>query len=121
MKVISTLIIFAFICMIKAETIPNFDTAKCADYEPKTNNYAFSLDFCKSTYYDKDQIARCCFIKYKEGDKRKYHCLALEQSRFNDIDKVIDDLESEGIEVTSIDCASNYLYSSFLLILALLI
>ena len=122
MKTFQILIIATIICMFKTDL--EFERADCEDYEPDGKN-AFSLDFCRSTYFT-DEFYRCCFIKYKDtDDKRHYHCLGLDLDEFSNIDDVIDILEAGSLfsginEVTSLDCSSNFLFGSILLLLSLL-
>ena len=119
MKTFQILIIATIICMFKTEL--DFERADCEAYEPDGKS-AFSLDFCRSTYFS-DEFYRCCFIKYKDtNDNRQYHCLGLDFDDFSKIDDIIDSLEAgsfvTGInEVTSLDCSSNFLFSSILLLL----
>ena len=120
MKTFQILIIATIICMFKTE----FERADCEAYEPDGKS-AFSLDFCRSTYFT-DEFYRCCFIKYKDtDDNRQYHCIGLDFNEFSNIDDYIDNLESSSSypkinEVTSLDCSSNFLFGSILLLLSLL-
>ena len=121
MKVIYAFFVLMLIYAVKANSFG--DTKKCTDY---TYNYAttkpaFSLDFCRTTQYDGD--GRCCFMKWKEGEKRRYSCVPVSRQELADIDDKISKLEShvEIDEVVSLDCQSSYLFVSVLLILSLLL
>ena len=117
MKVVYALLVTMLI-FVNSESVPGYNTMKCEDYEPGLKN-AFSLDFCKSTLYD-STLDKCCFLKYEKDDKRHYHCYTVDLTDFNDIDKVIDDLQNkQGYDVKSLDCSSSYLFSSLLVLLAL--
>ena len=119
MKVVYALLVTMLI-FVNSESVPGYNTMKCEDYEPGLKN-AFSLDFCKSTLYDSTE-EKCCFLKYELDDKRHYHCYAVKLTVFNDINKVIENIEGEvikGSDVKSLDCSSSYLFSSLLVLLAL--
>ena len=123
MKAINALLLASFIIMAKT-TVDGFDTKLCTDYMPTGfngtgNNTAFSLDFCRSTYYNKDEYSKCCFVKLENGDKRLYHCFPINAEQWADIEKAEDVLEGR-YTLKSIDCGSSYLYISLLLLLSLL-
>ena len=126
MKAINALLFVSFIIMAKTQ-VQGFDTTKlCTDYMPTacngTNNYtAFSLDFCRTTYFDPKIYSKCCFVQLEKGDKRLYHCYALKPAEWADIENAENALENEyGYDLKSIDCDSSYLYISLLLLLSLL-
>ena len=121
MKVIYAFFVLMLIYAVKANSFG--DTKKCTDY---TYNYAttkpaFSLDFCRTTQYDGD--GRCCFMKWKEGEKRRYSCVPVSRLELADIDDKISKLETNTkiTEIESLDCQSSYLFVSVLLILSLLL
>ena len=124
MKIIYAFVLIILIFVIKAD----YPTTYCEDYAPKKlntkkygDNPAFSLDFCRSSFYDNSTYARCCFLSWELGEKRLYNCVPATAQNFSDIEAFEDYLEAtlEG-EVKSIDCKSSYLYGSIFLILALL-
>ena len=120
MKVTQALIIFALFSVIKTD-LEGFDVNNCADFEPD-GQPAYSLDFCRATYFDTSKVARCCFMKFKESNGiTQYHCLELDLNEFMDIDTVIDAIELSGYDVSSLDCSSSYLYFPLLLILAFIL
>ena len=122
-------IIYAFVLIILAYVIKaDYPTTYCEDYAPKKlntkkygDNPAFSLDFCRSSFYDNSTYAKCCFLSWELAEKRLYNCVPATAQNFSDIEAFEDYLEAtlEG-EVKSIDCKSSYLYGSIFLILALL-
>ena len=121
MKVTQALIIFALFSVIKTD-LEGFDVNKCADFEPD-GQPAYSLDFCRSTYFDTSEVARCCFFKYKDTNGiTQYHCLELNSTQLMDIDDTIDMIEvAAQYDVSSLDCSSSYLYFPLLLILAFIL
>ena len=121
-------IIYAFVLIILAFVIKaEYPFTECGNYAPDKiwkgygNQSAFSLDFCRSSFYDNSTYARCCFLSWELGEKRLYNCVPATAQNFSDIEAFEDNLEAtlEG-EVKSIDCKSSYLYGSIFLILALL-
>ena len=122
-------IIYAFVLIILAFVIKaDYPTTYCENYAPKKlntekygDNPAFSLDFCRSSFYDNSTYAKCCFLHWKESEKNRYNCVPATAQNFSDIDAFKDWLEEklQG-DVKSIDCKSSYLYGSIFLILALL-
>ena len=121
MKVIYAIFVLMLIYAVKANSFG--DTKKCTDYtfSSVTTKPAFSLDFCRTTQYDGD--GKCCFMKWKEGEKRRYSCVPVSKQELADIDNKISSLESNVKidEVVSLDCQSSYLFVSALLILSLLL
>ena len=124
MKAINALLFVSFIIMAKTQ-VEGFEKKKlCTDYMPTgfngtNNNTAFSLDFCRTTYFDPKIYSKCCFVQLEYGEKRLYHCYALKPDEWADIEKAENALESE-YDLKSIDCDSSYLYISLLLLLSLL-
>ena len=124
MKAINALLFVSFIIMAKTQ-VEGFETKKlCTDYMPTgfngTHNYtAFSLDFCRTTYFDSNKYSKCCFVQLEYGEKRLYHCYALKPDEWADIEKAETALETR-YDLKSIDCDSSYLYISLLLLLSLL-
>ena len=122
-------IIYAFVLIILALVIKaDYPFTECVDYAPyglmgssSKNQSAFSLDFCRSSFYDNSTYAKCCFLHWKESEKNRYNCVPATAQNFSDIDAFKDWLETKlGGDVKSIDCKSSYLYGSIFLILALL-
>ena len=123
MKALNALLFVSFIIMAKTQ-VEGFETKSCLDYMPTgfngtNNNTAFSLDFCRTTYFDPKIYSKCCFVQLEYGDKRLYHCYALKPDEWADIEKAETALESE-YDLKSIDCDSSYLYISLLLLLSLI-
>ena len=121
MKVTQALIIFALFSVIKTD-LEGFDVNNCADFEPD-GQPAYSLDFCRATYFDTSKVARCCFMKFKESNGiTQYHCLELNSTLLMDIDDTIDMIEVGALyDVSSLDCSSSYVYFPFLLMLAFIL
>ena len=122
MKAIHALIAFLLICL-SAQYNFNFTSKVCEDYGPTTTMAAFSLDFCRATYYDTNNHARCCFLRWEDSqERRKYNCVLVSAYDMADIDKKIDELEkSLNGTVKSLDCKSSYIYGSILLVLFFLL
>ncbi len=123
MKAVHILIAIVLFCAVKTE-IDYFGYKNCTDYLPTksdTNLPAFSIDFCSTTNYDKDNYPRCCFIKWETGDgKRRYNCYLITLHELAHIDDTIDSVaNSLGGKVKSLDCKSSYLFGSLLLFLFL--
>ena len=121
-------IIYAFVLIILAFVIKaEYPFTECENYAPVKvkksfgNQSAFSLDFCRSSFYDNSTYAKCCFLHWKESEKNRYNCVPATAQNFSDIDAFKEWLEGklQG-DVKSIDCKSSYLYGSIFLILALL-
>ena len=122
MKTFNAVLLLVLIYAVNS-ALSGFDTQSCDDYTPTEfggkNYQAFSLDFCRSTYYT--NYYRCCFLKYEIEDKRQYHCIGVSSSEFWDIDQTITNIEGVlKVDVDTLDCSSSYLYVSLLLIFALL-
>ena len=117
--------VFSLIVLISI--IISQDTQKsCLTYAPQFfgtdagKEPAYSLDFCRSTYFT-DPYYTCCFLKWKNStDHHQYNCYPVNHTEMADIDIVTDRIENSGIDLDSLDCSSSYLYGSLLLILALL-
>ena len=123
MKIIYAFVLIMLLFVAKAD----YETVKCTDYMPSKydgTKQAFSLDLCRSSYYDTDQYVRCCFIKWEDsGEKRHYNCMPATASQFANIDDFEEDINKHlGVEdaIDTIDCKSSYLYGSMFLILSLL-
>ena len=117
--------VFSLIVLISI--IISQDTKKCLDYAPTFfggnagNNEAYSLDFCRSTYFESSDYYTCCFLKYKNtSDAHRYHCYPVTHAQMADIDPLVDSIKGNVSKLYSLDCSSSYLYGSLLLILALL-
>ncbi len=122
MKAIHALIAFMLICL-SAQSGFNFTSKACEDYGPTTTKAAFSLDFCRATYYETRDHAKCCFLKWEDKQgRRKFNCALVSAYDMADIDKKIDELEkSLNGTIKSLDCKSSYLYESLLLVLFFLL
>ena len=117
MKAINALLLASFIIMAKTQ-VEGFNTKNCVDYMPGKDP-AFSLDFCRTTYYDTEKYSKCCFVKLEHSDKRLFHCYPINAEQWADIEKAESVLEA-NYTLKSIDCGSSYLYISLLLLLSLL-
>ena len=130
MKTIHIIIAVTLIYMIKS-SVDGFPQYNCTDYAPTSDTNtifnvdgkgepAFSLGFCKSTYLE-DGYAKCCFLKYKDESKRKYHCYPVTPLELSDIDdQLVKSLKSNYDDV-SLDCNSRYLLTPLILVAALLL
>ena len=129
MKTISAFLLIMLVCAINSN-LDNFETQTCLDHTPtfytshNTHNPAYSLDFCRSTYFTSPYV-QCCFIKWQTANDeyRRYNCYPVTAEQFNNIDDLIDNIEKNTNvidEVVSLDCSSSYLYGSLLLIASLL-
>ena len=119
MKMISCFLIILLFCSIQS-ALDGFSQKDCSTYV-KGGESAFSIDFCRSTYYDSNK--RCCFLQYEDANEvTNYHCILLSETQWADIDDYIDNLEQQkSIDVDILDCHSSYLYASLLLIFALIL
>ena len=119
MKMISCFLIILLVCSIQS-ALDGFSQKNCSAYEMDKES-AFSIDFCRSTYYDTHK--RCCFLQYEDANEvTNYHCILLSETQWADIDDYIDNLEADkSIDVDILDCHSSYLYASLLLIFALIL
>ena len=119
MKMISCFLIILLVCSIQS-ALDGFSQKNCSAYEMDKES-AFSIDFCRSTYYDTHK--RCCFLQYEDASEvTHYHCILLSETQWADIDDYIDNLEADkSIDVDILDCHSSYLYASLLLIFALIL
>lgn len=120
MKLIHVLV-FAMLIFISKE----FSDVNCQDYLPDANSNtksAFSLDLCRSSKFETSQYAKCCFIKWKYNEKRRYNCVLVTPIEWSDIDIFKNSFENKWGEdsIVSLECKSSYLYGSIFLILALL-
>ena len=127
MKSINAFLLIMLIYAANSD-LEGFDVQNCLDYTPSfftgssTHNPAFSLDFCRSTYYNTNTYAQCCFIKWKDSNNVKYYnCYPVTSTHlYYDIDPLVDTIKSQVSELDSLDCSSSYLYGSLLLIAVLL-
>ena len=121
MKMISCFLIILLFCSIQS-ALDGFSQKNCSAYV-KGGESAFSIDFCRSTYYDPKK--RCCYLQYEDASEvTHYHCRLLSETQWADIDDYIDHLEetdSDIEDVEILDCHSSYLYASLLLIFALIL
>ena len=125
MKAIHVIIAVTLIYMIKANA-KGFENIEynCTAYAPTSANGlglpAFSLDFCRSTLLESG-YAKCCFFKYKEGDKRRFNCYPVTAHQLADIDeRLVDSLKNKYSDV-SLDCNSRYLFAPLIFIASLLL
>ena len=122
MKMISGFLIILLVCAIQCQ-MSEFSQKNCSTYGINGES-AFSVDFCRSTYYSSDK--KCCFIQYEDSSEvTHYHCLELSETQWADIDDYIDGLEDDTTnaidDIEILDCHSSYLYASLLLIFALIL
>ena len=124
MKAITVFSLIVLISIIISQDIKN-----CLAYVPtfypgtdrEGNEQAYSLDFCRSTYFDSSDYYTCCFLKYKNtSDAHRYHCYPVTHAQMANIDPLVDSIKGNVSKLYSLDCSSSYLYGSLLLILALL-
>ena len=123
MKAITVFSLIALISIIISQ-----DTKNCIDYTPLNlgiadagGKQAYSLDFCRSTYFKSSDYYTCCFLKYKNtSDAHRYHCYPVTHAQMANIDPLVDSIKGNVSKLYSLDCSSSYLYGSLLLILALL-
>ena len=132
MKTISAFLLIVLIYAINSN-LDNFERQDCLNHAPNFfsartgTNQAYSLDFCRSTYFT-STYAQCCFIKWKDNnERRRYNCYPVLPAELLDIDiatekieKDINDIIGPNGELDSLDCSSSYLYGSLLIIAALL-
>ena len=85
-------IIYAFVLIILAFVIKaEYPFTECENYAPSLlrssygNQSAFSLDFCRSSFYDNSTYAKCCFLSWEESGKRRYNCVPATAYNFSDI------------------------------------
>ena len=121
MKLIYSFVLIMFVFVAKAD----YPLTECTDYTPDGflggNQSAFSLDFCRTTVFDTDTYAKCCFLQWEDkSGRRRYNCMPATHYNFSDISTFKDAIENKLGEVKSIDCKSSYLYGSVFLILVLL-
>ena len=110
------LVMLVYSCICELE----FTTKTCIQYSPYGGSPAFSLDFCRATKLEDDEVA-CCFVKWENSDgKRQYNCYPVTSYGLANIDKAIDafKLANPNSDVDSFDCSASYLYGPLLLILA---
>ena len=121
MKITNIFLLILLVFATKSQLSDFGETKKCTDYEDGNSegNHAFSLDFCRTLQYDASNY-RCCYYEYEDSNEMThYYCKQLTLSQFANIDDVVDPLE-EKYEDVKLDCHSSYLYSSLLLIFALI-
>ena len=107
---IITLISLAIIHQSTSAGIKEYNTTKCSAKTIKDDpGSAFSLDYCKTLYFEKD-IYRCCYEHYKIKDSGNTArgCLPVSYDDYKNLSKIIDGLEEDYKDV-SIDCNSKYL------------
>ena len=122
MKVYSLLLIFAVISVIKSP-LENFNLKFCEYYTPRSGNYAYSRDFCRSLAIGTSIAYQCCYVKFKDGDVTHHHCVPLSLGQYYDIDQAEEDVKATYSisDLKSLECTSStYLYGSFLLLLLIL-
>ena len=128
MKAIHVIIAVTLIYMIKADA-RGFEGVvyNCSAFAPRLLGNsarlgypAFSLDFCRSILLE-DGYAKCCFFKYKEDNKRKFHCLPVTAEQLSDIDDKLVDGYKKVYSDVSLDCNSRYLFTPLILIATLLL
>ena len=128
MKTISAFLLIVLIYAINSN-LDNFERQDCLNHAPNFlsartgTNQAYSLDFCRSTYFT-STYAQCCFLKWKDNnERRQYNCYPVTATELSDIDiatKFIKENVGENGDLVSLDCSSSYLYGSLLIIAALL-
>ena len=125
MKIIHAFVLIMLTFVAKAD----YPATDCLEYAPKSfdgkgDEYnAFSLDFCRTSYYDTSKYAKCCFLSWEDANEhRHYNCMPATLEQYADIDAFEEYIEARLGEdaIDSIDCKSSYLYGSIFLILALL-
>ena len=122
MKAYSLLLIFAVISVIKSP-LENFNLKFCEYYRPRTGNYSYSRDFCRSLAIGTSNAYQCCYLRYKENDATYHNCVPLTLADFYDIDAAKDRVKTTYSisDLKSLECTSStYLYGSFLLLLLIL-
>ena len=125
MKTINVFLVIFLIYAIKSHLTEFGDEAKsCESYRPGGEN-AFSLDFCRTITYE--GYSACCFVKWKNGDLRKYNCYPITSAQWGDMDVAetafTNYANAQGftdVDIVSFDCSSSYLYGTLLLLLAVL-
>ena len=72
---------------------------------------------------DKEDFSYCCFFKGKKEKIGPYGdaCQPLTKEEYNNIKQYITDVESLGAQVDKLDCKSNYLNISLLILVILLL
>ena len=112
------LVMLVYSCICELE----FTTKTCTQYSPYGGggSQAFSLDFCRATKLEDDEVA-CCFVKWENSEgKRQYNCVSVTSYGLANIDETIEIFKSSNSasDVDSFDCSASYLYGPLLLILA---
>ena len=129
MKTIQVIIAVTLIYMIKAEArgfenvLYNCTAFAPSSFKPNVNGLgypAFSLDFCRSISLE-EKYAKCCFLKYKDGEKRRFHCFPVTAAQLADIDDNLVDNLKDSYKDVSLDCNSRYLFAPLILIATLLL
>ena len=104
-KIFYLLLIALIVCSIK-----------CVDTCDDDNSSNPSVDYCNSLRLA-DGDYRCCFVEYSGGK----FCQAVTKDEYDDIDKAIDDVESNGYGDVDIDCGSKYIITSLLTLIFILL
>lgn len=104
------------ILLISFLYINNSSEDDCFEMDPSKKKVCHDKTVSNSGYY-------CCYIKYKsKGNGQTYTlCSELSSEEKKDIDKAIEELESEGADVKNFDCKSSYLELGLLSIIFLLL
>ena len=89
---------------------------KCVEDCENPDSSRVSVDYCNSLQVDTGDY-RCCFVEYSGGKD----CRSLSKEEYDDIDKAIDDVESNGYGDVDIDCGSKYIISSLLTVILILL
>ena len=118
-----TILLFFATLVVISFSLPGFSDKICTDFYNKTeeNYQAFSKDFCRTLGLTNDG-EKCCYIKYKIGDKYYFNCIQVTMAEFYNIKEYKNALEaSKSWDIKSIECdSSSYLYGSLLLLLVFL-
>ena len=120
MKVSSIFLLISLFTLMESN-LDTFTTKRCSDFQGRgKEQQAFSRGFCRSLQIDED-IAQCCYLKYKIDGNTYYNCAPVTLAEYYDIDIAKDKYEARGYDVKSIECtSSSYLYCSLLLLLFIL-
>ena len=104
-------------------SLSGFSDKKCIDYYDTTDeeHQAFSKDFCRTLALS-GEGEKCCYMKYKIGDKTYFNCIQMTLNQFYNIKEYKKSLKDDAKwNIKSIECdSSSYLYGSLLLLLVFL-
>ena len=89
---------------------------KCVEDCEHPDSSRVSVDYCNSLQVSSGDY-RCCFEEYSGGKD----CTSLSKEEYDDIDKAIDYVESQGWDDVDIDCGSKYIISSLLTFILILL